>query len=62
MFNAGHYRDERAIRYAIANISLATRQTDNVQTQIDWLFKNDSDRIIYRLLKAHLASLANLSR
>ncbi len=59
MFNAGHYRDERAIRYAIANISLATRQTDNVQTQIDWLFKNDSDRIIYRLLKAHLAWLKN---
>jgi len=59
MFYTGHYRDERAIRYAIANISLATRQTDNVQTKIDWLFKNDGDRVIYRLLEARLAWVQN---
>lgn len=59
MLNMGHYRDERAIRYAIAKTSLATRIRDEVQTQINWLFKNDGDRVIYRLLKAQLASLKN---
>jgi len=54
---SGSYRDERAIHYAIANTSLATMQSEGVQTQIDWLFKNDSDRVIYRLLKTRLALL-----
>ncbi|MDM8558444.1 M48 family metalloprotease [Candidatus Parabeggiatoa sp. HSG14] len=57
MLKTGHYRDESAIRYALALTLLATRQTDGVQTQIDWLLKNDNDRVIYRLLKARLASL-----
>jgi predicted Zn-dependent protease len=57
MLEYGSYRDERAIHYAIANTSLATMQSEGVQTQIDWLFKNDSDRVIYRLLKTRLALL-----
>jgi predicted Zn-dependent protease len=59
MLHQGHYRDERAIRYAIAKTSLTTRIHDGVQTQINWLFKNDGDRVIYRSLKAQLASLKN---
>ncbi|MCK5665601.1 MAG: M48 family metallopeptidase [Thiotrichaceae bacterium] len=59
MLKTGRYRDERAIRYALALTLLATQQGDAVQTQIDWLFKNDADRIIYHLLKANLALLQN---
>lgn len=59
MLNTGNYRDERATRYAIALTLLATRQTDGLQTQIDWLFKNDGDRIAYHLLKARSALLQN---
>ena len=59
MLITGRYRDERAIRYAIALSLLETRQSKGVETQIDWLFKNDGDRISYRLLKAKLAFLQN---
>jgi len=59
MLRNGHYRDEPAIRYAIALSLLDTSQSEGVQTQIDWLFKNDGDRIAYRLLKANLALLQN---
>lgn len=59
MLKEGHYRDERATRYALALTLLDTRQTDGVQTQIDWLLKNDGDRIIYRQLMARLAFLQN---
>ena len=59
MLRTGRYRDERAIRYAIALSLLDTRQSKGVQTQIDWLFKNDGDRISYRLLQAKLALLQN---
>lgn len=59
MLRTGRYRDERAIRYALALSLLDTRQIKGVQTQIDWLFKNDGDRISYRLLKAKLALLQN---
>jgi predicted Zn-dependent protease len=59
MLKTGRYRDERATRYALALTLLATRQTDKVQSQIDWLFKHDDDRVVYRLLKAQLAFLQN---
>ncbi|MDM8566373.1 M48 family metalloprotease [Candidatus Halobeggiatoa sp. HSG11] len=53
-----NYRDEGAIRYGLALALLANRRTDGVQKQIDWLIKNDDDRVMYRILKARLA-LAN---
>ncbi len=59
MLKTGRYRDERAIRYALALTLLATRQASGVQTQINWLFKNDGDRVAYHLLKARLALLQN---
>lgn len=59
MLNTGSYHDERATRYALALTLLATLQTDEVQTQIDWLLKNDGDRLIYHLLKARLRLLQN---
>ncbi len=59
MLITGRYHDERAIRYALALSLLDIRQSKGVQTQIDWLFKNDGDRISYRLLKAKLALLQN---
>ena len=34
---------------------LANKETKGVQEHLDWLLKNDSDRVVYRLLKAHLA-------
>jgi len=55
----GNYRDERAIRYAVANTLLILRKTSGVQTQINWLLKNDGDRVIYRLVNAQLALLQN---
>jgi beta-barrel assembly-enhancing protease len=57
MLKTGRYRDERATRYALALTLLETKQTHGVQTQIDWLLKNDSDRVIYRLLQAQLKLL-----
>lgn len=57
MLTTKRYRDERATRYALALALLTTKQTDGVQTQINWLLKNDSDRVIYRLLKTKLALL-----
>ncbi len=59
MLKEGSYRDERATRYALALTLLATRKTEGVQTQIDWLLKNDGDRVIYRLLQARLVLLQN---
>ena len=57
MLKEGYYHDERATRYALALTLLATRQTKGVQTQIDWLLKNDGDRVIYHLLNAQLVLL-----
>lgn len=57
MLTTKRYRDERATRYALALALLTIKQTDGVQTQINWLLKNDSDRVIYRLLKTKLALL-----
>ncbi|EDN66939.1 Peptidase M48, Ste24p [Beggiatoa sp. PS] len=57
MVKTGRYRDERATRYALALTLLDTKQTHGVQTQIDWLLKNDSDRVVYRLLQSQLALL-----
>ncbi|MBE9563494.1 MAG: tetratricopeptide repeat protein, partial [Proteobacteria bacterium] len=54
-----NYRDEHAIRYALALTLLANRHTDGVQKQIDWLIKNDEDRVMYRILKAKLALVNN---
>jgi beta-barrel assembly-enhancing protease len=59
MLKTGRYRDERAIRYALALALLETRQTQKVQKHIDWLFQNDGDRVIYHLLKARLVLLQN---
>ncbi len=55
MLTTDNYRDERATRYALALTLLANMRTDGVQTQIDWLLKNDSDRVMFRILKAKLA-------
>ncbi len=55
MLETDNYRDERAIRYALALTLLINMRTDGVQTQIDWLLKNDSDRVMFRILKAKLA-------
>jgi predicted Zn-dependent protease len=57
MLQAGRYRDERATRYALALAALEHRQVQEATTQIDWLLKRDSDRLVYRLLQAHLALL-----
>jgi len=59
MLKTGRYRDERATRYALALTLLATRKIEGLQTQINWLLKNDGDRIAYHLLKARLALLQN---
>jgi beta-barrel assembly-enhancing protease len=52
-----NFRDERATRYALALAVLKTKKTENVQEQIDWLVKHDSDRVAYRLLGTRLALL-----
>jgi len=57
MLDTGRYRDERAVRYALALLLLQNQKVEGVQTQIDWLSKNDSDRMIYHLLRAKLSAL-----
>ncbi len=57
MLALNNYRDEGAARYALALALLDNMRTDGVQTQINWLLKNDSDRVMYRILKARLALL-----
>ncbi len=52
MFKEGRYRDERALRYAIALAQLTTKQPAGIQEQLEWLSKNDTDRVMYRLLNA----------
>ncbi len=59
MLTTGQYHDERATRYAIALTLLEIGETEGVQTQIDWLFTHDEDRVIYHLLQARLAMLQN---
>lgn len=59
MLETHRYRDERAIRYALALALLDIKQTKPVQKQIDWLFQNDGDRVIYYLLQARLVLLQN---
>ena len=54
MLKEGRYRDERAIRYALVQTFLAMHQYENVKEHLDWLSKNDSDRVVYQLLKAQL--------
>ncbi|MCK5876360.1 MAG: M48 family metallopeptidase [Candidatus Marithrix sp.] len=58
MLDNKNYRDESATRYGLALLLLANMRTEGVQQQIDWLMKNDTDRVMYRVLKAKLA-LAN---
>jgi predicted Zn-dependent protease len=53
------YRDERAVRYAIALCLLATRDYKGVQPHLDWLVKHDTDRVAYRSLQARLAAAQN---
>lgn len=53
----GRYRNELATRYALTLALLMEDQTEGVQTQIDWLFTHDGDRVVYRLQQAHLALL-----
>ncbi len=57
MLQTGRYRDECATRYALALTLLAIRKIDDIETHIQWLFKNDADRVIYHLLKANVAIL-----
>ncbi|OQW91778.1 MAG: hypothetical protein BWK79_16140, partial [Beggiatoa sp. IS2] len=57
MLKEGRYRDERATRYALALTLLANKQIDGVLPHIEWLEQHDSDRVSYRLLRAHLAFL-----
>jgi predicted Zn-dependent protease len=59
MLKEGRYRDERATRYALALTLLTSKQLAGVQEQLDWLLKHDTDRVVYRLLKAQLAWLQN---
>jgi len=57
MLETGRYRDERAVRYALALVLLKNQKIEGVQTHIDWLLNNDSDRLIYQLLRAKLSAL-----
>ncbi|OQW91881.1 MAG: hypothetical protein BWK79_15925 [Beggiatoa sp. IS2] len=59
MLKDGNYRDERATHYALALALLASQQTQEVSTHLDWLLKQDEERLIYRLLEAQLALAMN---
>jgi predicted Zn-dependent protease len=53
----GNYRDERAVRYALALALLTGSVSKDVAEQLDWLRRQDGDRVSYRLLAARLATL-----
>lgn len=55
----GRYHDERAMHYAIALCLLSNREYGSVQTHIDWLLKNDRERVAYSSLQARLAAAQN---
>ena len=57
MLKQGRYNNEIAVHYGLALALLESRQTKKVQQHIDWLFKNDTDRVMYRILQARLALL-----
>ena len=57
LLKEGRYRDERAMRYALALANLESNQISDVESQLAWLIKNDTDRITYRVLQARLAWL-----
>ncbi len=59
MLAQGRYNSEIAMHYGLALALLETRQADKVQQHIDWLVKNDTDRVIYHILQARLALLRN---
>jgi beta-barrel assembly-enhancing protease len=62
MLKTGRYQDERATRYALALTLLATQQTNGVKSHIDWLMKQDGDRVLYHLLSAQLAWIQKQDR
>lgn len=57
MLAQGRYSNEIAVHYGLALALLESRQADKVQQHIDWLFKNDTDRVMYHILQARLALL-----
>lgn len=59
MLKTGRYRDERAVHYALALVSLNMNDSQEASTQIQWLSEHDVDRTVHRLLKARLALSQN---
>lgn len=57
MFEKKLFREEIAIRYALALALLKNQKSGGIQEHIDWLMENDGDRVMYRLLQAQLAIL-----
>ncbi|WP_353571268.1 M48 family metalloprotease [Candidatus Albibeggiatoa sp. nov. BB20] len=57
MLAQGRYNNETAVHYGLALALLENRQIDTVKQHIDWLLKNDTDRVIYHILQARLAFL-----
>ncbi|MCV6638582.1 M48 family metalloprotease [Candidatus Albibeggiatoa sp. nov. NOAA] len=57
MLAQGRYNNETAVHYGLALALLENRQPEKVQQHIDWLLKNDTDRVMYRILQARLALL-----
>ncbi|MEK7989716.1 MAG: M48 family metalloprotease [Thiotrichaceae bacterium] len=57
MLKQGRYNNEIAVHYGLALALLENRQIEKVQQHIDWLTKNDTDRVIYRILQARFALL-----
>jgi len=48
----GQYRDERAVRYALALTALELGNNATVDEQLRWFKQHDDDRVLYRLLAA----------
>jgi len=55
----GHYREPRAVHYALALLGLRLNEAQLVKEHLTWLQENDSDRVMYRLLVIRLALLQN---
>ncbi len=56
---SGHYREPRAVHYALALLGLTLNQAEVAQTHLGWLQTNDVDRVMYHLLAVRLALLQN---
>lgn len=57
--DSGHYREPRAVHYALALLGLTLNKPELVKQHTAWLQANDDDRVTYHLLKVRLALLQN---